>query len=144
MKTITLPLDKLLDELLGDDHYRHVSPDIADILFAVCKNQNLIFIQREDRNGMKLQVPRLWRLWAWRQDTESWLAAKRRSDIERDARFVFEENVKRVAKAITRETFIEGDAARALAYRKMRKIETCRKFLTETWGVVLCNNVNEI
>lgn len=143
MKLVSLPLDKLLWSIIGDDQYKHIPSEVADILEIVAKG-DLCHIQRKDRDGMTFKEPRLWWLTSWRSDTESWRIAKKRDDDARDTRWVFEENVQRVSRAITRETFIEGDAARALAYRKMKQINICRKLITETWGVKLCTNVADI
>jgi len=141
---IALPLYILIDEIIGDAQFAGVSPFTADIIETVVKNKHTCHVQRTDRDGETLTYPRLWRLDAWRQDIESWRLSKLRADRERDLRFVFEENCKRVARAICREANLEGDIANVLAYRKMKNIDKCHKFLTETWGVKLATTIDDI
>jgi hypothetical protein len=141
---IALPLHILIEEILGDSHSAGVSTITADIIEAVVKNKHTCHIQRIDQDGETLTYPRLWRMSAWRQDVESWRLSRLRSDREREARFVFEENIKRIARAICRECNLEGDIANVLAYRKLKKLDKCRKLLTETWNVKLAETINDI
>jgi len=127
---------------MREDHYVQVDKQTAEIVSLLTAGQNLIHIQRTDRNNKPLPFPILWRYDAWRRDSESWEHARARSERERNARFVFEENVQRVSRAITLLSEIDGDAARVLAFRKLKG--NYEKLITETLQVKLAQTIDDI
>ena len=117
--TITLPLSSLVHLLLGDNHYRPLDIKTAQLIAEASSGTETCHVQFYDHDGTRLYQPVLWNLHQWRISTDSWLAAKARSDKARDERFVFDENVKRTARVIARETGIEGDASIVVARRML-------------------------
>jgi len=120
MRTITIPLSQFVSLLLGDNHYRPIELSLAQQIAEAASGTEICHVQFYERDGTRLKYPVLWSLHHWRISTDSWLAAKERSDRERDERFVLEENIKRVVRVLHKETGIEGDGAYLVA-RKMLK-----------------------
>jgi hypothetical protein len=142
MKTITQPLLTYIDDVLGDNHYRSISPVAAEILSHITKGDLTVHIQYKDRNGLPLVRPILWRYSAWKADTESWLHAAAISQRNREERFVFDDNVNRLAKTLASMGNIPEDLARLLAYRKIKKNQT--KLITEVLHVRLAKTINDL
>lgn len=119
---VSLPLDILVKDLLGEAHYVSISRLTAEILYGHCKNRHTCHIQfpgEEDVDvmGRVINEPILWSMSAWQSAVERRLKAKLRSDRERDERFIFEANIKLVGKALARFSGLEFEIARLTARR---------------------------
>lgn len=108
--TITLPISTLVDLALGirkkNGHTEQmwnsieIPPLLAEIIEAKTGNKNNCYIQHADEMSPHLDWPLLWELSAWHIEYDSWMRQKIHSDKERVKRFIFEANVKIIARAI--------------------------------------------
>lgn len=111
----------MLAEILGpENHCVSISAHMARYLRPHLVGDATYHIQFKDHELKPLDRPVLWLLSEWRKDADSYLQAKERSRIRREQEFIFRENLKRVARAITKFSGVEGDVANVLAYRKLR------------------------
>ncbi len=140
---ITIPLTDYLSSVLRDKHFAPVSKIEAEIIKLKTNNKHTCYVQEHDpETGVKLPEPLLWRFHTWKQTTDNWLELKRKSQLERDARFVFEENVNRLTRAVTRMTGLEHNIARVTAYQhiKQQKFQLIKNY----YKVTLVTNIKEI
>lgn len=117
---VTFRLSTIVSDLLRGHDYVNVSQETAELLLLACKNQHTCHIQLPchenlDIFNQPITQPRLWAFNSWQSSTERWLRQKKRSDDERDARNIFDANVKLVTRAILRISPINQDAAMMLA-----------------------------
>jgi len=99
--TITLPLDEYLEDTLGENHSVPIRASVAEILDIKLKNRLTYYVQWPDKYNPDLKRPLLWRYKAWIESVDLWERQRKRANDERVARFIFEANVKLVAKQIT-------------------------------------------
>jgi len=147
---VSFPFKTIVDDLLGESDFVEIKQQTAEIILLVCKNKESFDVHIQsplDRNNVTLYNKpitkwRLWRLHYWRISTERWLKDKRREDDERNARFLFEANVKMIANRIKCNLGADENVALITATRWLRK---------EQWGNItfcgvkkLYTNVKEI
>lgn len=126
-ETIVLPLNETIDLLLGDNHYRVMPRKFAEQLYAKCRNKRLVFVQfPEDKHAINIlnhpiTAPVVWRLHHYRESTEAWLTARKRSEEDRRARFVFDANVRIALRAIQSFSELDEKFALPLAIDKVKK-----------------------
>lgn len=140
---ITIPLESYLNSVLIDKHCSPISPLEAEVIKLKTANKHTAFVQEIDyETGKKLPQPLIWRHHVYLQTTDRWLENKRRSQQERDERFVMEENVNRLTKAVMRETGLEGNVARVTAWSALKN----KKFslIKNYYKVTLVTNIKEI
>ena len=111
---------------LGDNHWRHIDPDIAKAIYACTKNAHTCAIQFENEEGFPLPTPLLWQHSAWIASTERWRIAKERDQREKIARWIKQENVARVKRAILKLALIKEDQAQSIAYKWIHQNKTDR------------------
>lgn len=126
------------------DYNREIDYSTAEFIWSIPEHKDYCYVQTQDRFGSKLKYPVLWSVTGWRNNIESWRQAKLREDAERDARFVFQENHKRVVKALAKELTVLGDPANAYAYSKLKKLPVTHPFFVDFLQVKLITNVSEI
>lgn len=142
-ETITLLLSNYLKDVLGEAHSATICWESVEILqLKASKCPELIHVQTTDRDGHRLEHPRLWRWSAWKADCESFLHAQKRSEEQRIARFIFEKNMHLTSRGITRFSGIEGDAANVLAYRHLKRGHI--NLITNIFGVRLITKKEEL
>jgi len=117
---VTFRLSSIVSDLLRGSDYVVVSKETAELVLIACKNQHTCHVQLpSDENldifNKPITESRLWSFACWQASTERWLRQKKRSDDERDARNIFDANVRLVARAILRISPINPDAATCLA-----------------------------
>ena len=115
-ETITINLLDYLDDFLGENHSRPVRKYIAEILEVKLKDKLIIYVQRSDENGRELSQPILWQYKYWAESQDRERRAKIRSENERIARFLLEENVKLVARACITYFNMDISCAQATAF----------------------------
>lgn len=124
-QTITLPLDELIEELLGNLHHRSVSMTIAQTIFGHFKNKSGVVIQWETADDhrsatpklTKLERPILWRFNSWQESNEKWDLGKKYEHKRRVQEWIKEENTIRLKKFVEKELGVDGVAALAVAGR---------------------------
>ena len=128
---ITLPLQTLVDLSLRDNHDVDIPRSIADLIYAITKNEHTCYIQFTDRENITLDVPRLWNLHQWRISTESWIRSKDASHKRKVQDWLLTANVDMVEKAINRKwQGISGGPSRVIAYQlvKSRNMAGLKEF----------------
>ncbi len=128
---VSLPLDILIHDLLGHNHYVPVSPITAEVILMHTGNKHSCHIQLPSDNdvdilGRFIDSPLLWDWNAWNVSVERYHKNKIRAQQEREARFVFEANICLVAKKILIMAFVKEDAARMLAHKWLSKKDYAR------------------
>lgn len=140
---ITLPLTQYVEDVIGSAHHATISWQSAEILqLKASKLPAFIHVQTSDHAGLRLEHPILWKWAAWRADCESWRRAQNISHQQRVQRFIDEKNLYLVAKGITRFSGIEGDFARLLAMRKIKRGHF--NFIKEHLGVTLITDEKQL
>lgn len=119
---VSLPLDVLVNTILRDEHYVPVPDTVAEILFHHTKNNHTCYIQFPgdqdvDILGRFLTHPLLWSISAWRNSSERAMRARLRSQHEREQRFIFDANIKLVAKKMCTATGINFEICKLEARR---------------------------
>lgn len=76
--------------------------------------------------GRFIDKPMLWDWAAWKSSSEKYLLEKIRSQQRRDIKFVYEGNVKLIARAILRMAYITPDAAIMLGHKFMKSQDWVR------------------
>ena len=142
MKTITLPLNRYLQQVLREDHHVTIDKETADILYYLTKGDCSVHIQYHDEFERQLEHPRLWQYKHWKADSDYQATIKERSRREREARFILDENVLRLTKAIMRVTGVDAEMARSLAYRKLKQ-ENCSQVVKEFYKVNLITKIED-
>lgn len=128
---ITLPLNELREHLLRDI-YGHpsdncnISPLLAEIISLISQNKNDIHVQFPSDDDVDIldrpvTSPILWRYSRWSNSTEKWLKDKKRSEQERQARFIFQFNVERACKTVMRFTELDHPNAMKVALNLVNK-----------------------
>jgi len=117
---VTVPLQALVKDLLGAAHYTSVSKVVADMLFIHTKNKHTCHIQFPSDSDVDMwdkpiTAPILWNIGAWQASSEKHLRAKRRSQLEREARFILDANILLLGKAICRFTNIDFEICKLMA-----------------------------
>lgn len=140
---VTLPLNLFLDTVLRDSHSAPISSTVAEVLRALGRGERIptFYIQIESRDGSHMS-PVLWRYAAWKSDSDSWELAKIRSEREREARWVHEENVRRLAVRISSETQLPLELAFIQAHRKLRNGNV--NLITNVFKVRLAKTIQDI
>lgn len=125
---ITLPLTDFVSSHLGPTkdgcflwEERPISEQLGLIIFNLTKNQHTCYIQFPDEQPNKYGTYVLWSLNAWRSSNELYTKQRDRAERERIERFIFEANVKDVAKACMREFYLDEDRAIEMARTFVRK-----------------------
>ena len=119
---VSVPLDKLVTTILGDNHYVPIDPQLAEAIYLVCRNKVVAYVQfpsDKDINiiGQPISQPYLWQLGKWYESTERWMKSKLRAEEERKARFVAEANIQRITAFLLRTTELERPFAEKLAIK---------------------------
>jgi len=123
---VSFPLEEIVDALLGGLDFVEIPQAVAEQLLIVSKNKHVCHVQMpSDENldifSSPILVPRLWSLKHWQFSAEKWLRARSLSDKNREARFVYDANVKIISKAILRLAYVTPDAATVLARMMLDK-----------------------
>ena len=119
VETITLPLQDLIDNVLGDNHYCAISKGLAKRIMLKTLNQRLVFVQLKDEEDNELPLPVLWLYGPWVQSCERHRAAKARSDKERDVRNILAANIHNLSRCIRRQYKTLNDDQAGMIARKM-------------------------
>lgn len=122
---VSLPLDVLVHDLLGEAHYVSVSKLTAEIIFGHCKNKHTCYVQFPGDNdvdvlGRFISEPLLWSMSAWKSSVERAAKQRLRSEYDREQRFIFEANVKLVAKRLATFSGLEFEIAKLMAWRWLK------------------------
>lgn len=129
---VTLYLQTLVGDLLGEAHYVPVSHETATMIWHACKNNHTVHVQfptdldNVDILGLPLVHPLLWQLAAWRNSSERHMKAKLRAKREKEALDIFRANVRIVARAILRTAYINPDAAHMIAHQWLKRDDKVR------------------
>jgi hypothetical protein len=118
--TITLPLDEYLADLLGENHSVPIRANVAEILDIKLKGKCTYHIQWPDAYNPDLRKPLLWSYAAWVESVELWERQRKRSHDERVARFMFEENVRILARHLVWKYCMTEDRAPLCALSIMK------------------------
>ncbi len=138
-------LNMWLDEVIDSDgHYRAIFRKTAIWIYNIPEHKERVHIQFYSRDGAELEYPILWALGAWRKDTESWRMAKLREEREREARFIMDENVRRLMRRMVAKHFIDEAPARAASYQLLKSTALDNPIFSQYYRVKLVTNVNEI
>lgn len=121
---ITIRLSVLAGFILRDDSDRQIDNNTALIIEAKCKNKGTYHIQWPDKYNPDLTKPKLWLYPYWKNDIDRWEAQKKRSDEQRDARFVQEANVRLVAQYVKRYFMMDDNWATNTAFGLVTKRRT--------------------
>lgn len=130
-QNVSLPLNTLIHDLLGNNHYVSISQLTAEVILMHTGNKHSCHIQMPsdsdvDVLGRFIDSPLLWETNAWNRSVERYHKEKIRAQTEREARFVFEGNVKLIARAILRMAYVHPDAARMLGHQMLSKKDFAR------------------
>ena len=102
---ITLPLYDFVSVLLRDNESFHVSHKLGLVLDALSKDKCLVHVQWISFEGKNLQLPLVWRYKQWTESSTKYIIAKKKSDEERIAKFIFDANIKKVSRALMRSPY---------------------------------------
>lgn len=141
-----IPIQLFIRELLGNEqHSRQIEVETAKILQAY-QNQlgNTYHVQFIDHDGEALFYPVVWLRSAWLRDVESYRAAKHRAQQAQDARWIHEENIRRVTKRLMLTYPIPEPQARAAAGIYLRTIQTNNHLFTDVLKVNFVKDIKEI
>lgn len=116
---ISVPLDDLIISLIGD----HVSGidkcsiplSIAEALSPHLTDSIQYKILFQDFDGKKLSHPVLWRYTDWMLSAERYNRQKKRSEEERVARWIFNQNHNDLSKALSKSQGLTEEFANRLA-----------------------------
>lgn len=117
---VSLPLQILVKDLLGSNHYVPISKITAEMILYKTKNQKVCHIQYPssqdvDIVGRILTTPLLWDLTAWRNSSERRAKAQIRSQQQRDEKFVYDGNIRLIKNNIIRNFELKEEIANVLA-----------------------------
>lgn len=93
-----ITLEDFLNSHLGSDHSRPIPQHLAEIVEIISKDLLVCYVQWPDQYSPHLDGPILWRYKYWYDDNERIMRARKRSEDERIKRFIFEANVRLVAR----------------------------------------------
>lgn len=143
---ITLPIKEFLHLCLGRGYWsdRPIPKQTAELIRAITKNspESGYHIQFNSRAGEPLNEPVLWSYSFWVQDNEKTMLQRAFSERQRNDRFVFEANVRLVARAYTKYTLVEGDLAQITAFQYVKK--NMKAQMREIGVEKLFDNVNQL
>lgn len=94
-----ITLQEFLDLHLGELHSRPLPVNLAEVIEAITKGKSLVHIQWLDENGDALSQPVIWYYKYWADSVERFNRQKAYSHQQRVKRFLFEANVRIVARA---------------------------------------------
>ena len=128
--TITLPLRKLIDELLPEGiPQRSIDPEIANIIYGLYLNKSTVVVQFEDCDDYRtekpatfiLQRPKLWRFNAWTESSAIWRKAKDWEHKTRVSGWLRSANTKIVKAQLLRTCDYTEEFAGKMAYQLVSK-----------------------
>ena len=117
--TITTSLDSFISLALGaEKRGTRELPDYETglILHTLTKGDTILRVQFEEWDGTPLTLPVLWSYPEWYESRTNYKRLKDKSEKERVAKWIFEANVKIIARAIMEQEVLSPDQARAVAY----------------------------
>lgn len=140
-----IPNTLFLREIFADDRsYVWIHKATAVILQGDSTLKGVYHIQLTDHDGTELDHPIIWRYQAWLVDKDRWTAKKAALEKEREDRWIFEENVRRVQRAFMRKFRIDEGPARAAAWRLVTETPVDNVVFTELLRVKLALTIEEI
>jgi len=118
-RAILISVADYVTDVLGDNDFVSLPFDRAEAILQITKNQSLCYIQFPSEECPELTRPLLWNYGAWSSSIERYRKSKERSERERVARWIADENVRRIKKAVLRLGLITDTQAQMLAYRML-------------------------
>lgn len=116
-----ISLEDFLDSHLADAHSRPIPHHIAEIVEILAKDRLLCYVQWPDKYSPHLDGPVLWRYKYWAEDFERTMRARKRSEDERVKRFIFEANVRLVARFCKTQFGQDDNWSSVTAFSLMKK-----------------------
>ena len=128
-RLVTLPLDKIVIDLLADFDCRTISSEVAEILHLVTDKKAIYHVQfpgddEVDIDGSHITEPRLWSIRHWNNTSERHQKIKLRGERERELWLVTEANVKVIAKFLVKLAALNPEAAQCIARMMLNNNET--------------------
>lgn len=120
---LSIELDLLIDEVLGDRHYCCISERLAIGLIKLTNNHpdRGIFVLMKDELSPELKYPILWRYSAWVNESARRKRAIERAQREQDERWVRDANISNLMRAILRKFPVSESQASMIATRLWRE-----------------------
>ena len=115
----TVKFSEFIEAFLGDSHSKPVPDNLLHLvpaIKAVARKTLICHVREADEWDPLICRPIIYRYSKWIEDSDRWLKQKRRSDKERDDRFIFEYNVKLIAKFLNREYQYDMDKGLVIGF----------------------------
>lgn len=145
---VTLYLQTLCHDLLGEAHYVSISNETAAMILLATQNQHTVFVQlpsdkeNVDILGKPLTSPRLWKMDAWRMASERHMRQKILAKQRMDAKNIYDANVRIVARIVQRFTGLDHDPCIVIAHTCLKNNDVARM---QAMGVTkLITSVDEL
>jgi hypothetical protein len=139
---VTLPLDDLIQIILGDDNgpisCMEIPSQTGEILGSLLRHSAKYIVVWDTDTGEH----KLWRLTDWQSSQALYARRKARDQHEREQGFIKRANIDNLVRAIQREAPIPDETARTLA-RKL--LEKNNEEIVKFFGVKkLITNIEEV
>lgn len=108
-RLVTAHLSDIVNAILRDKDCVCIPERLAKLIFLVCKNETLCHVQFLTDKDLDVyrylghhtpESPVLWSMTWWKKSSERWLREKMLSDERRKAKFVEDENIRRIVKRL--------------------------------------------
>jgi hypothetical protein len=114
--SFNITLSEFLASHLREDFCLPISQHLAETIDHIAHNKCIVHIQYADFYGHKLPQPMLWRYRYWVESINKFNIDKARSEAQRVAKYIFDENVKRVKKACINVLLMDDSNANGTAF----------------------------
>jgi hypothetical protein len=122
---ITLPLTDHIWNILGDDSNgamcARVTPLTGKLLAIALKDSLRWIVEFEDKDGVELEYPILWRYSEWKTSADTYAKQKAWAHKCKVEGWILDKNVDNLARSIMRSTRMSIEQARPIAYAIIHK-----------------------
>lgn len=118
----TFVLKDLINDILHTHYYRPISQKTAEIIFLLTHNKHTCYIQfpgDESITGEPLQHYVIWDIEQWHKSAEKYRNDKIKAQERREKKFIYDANIKRIAKAIVKFSALDYEIAQITARRML-------------------------
>lgn len=114
-------LADLVDNLLGDSHYKSITPKMANCILAVTANRHTCYVQTHSHDGDEYEYPVLWYYHQWTQSVDRWKIARERARKEQEAEWILAVNVQLVKRALLKRWLLTEPHAEIIGSKWLKQ-----------------------